>query len=74
MEQQTTAEIQTIPVPGTTGVPFKPTPAYIARTELTKLWQRVEKPGRYTGGEYGIPEKDLQNSEVRGGAQLPGYL
>ena len=38
--------------------PFSPFPEKLDPQALRRLWQIVEKPGRYAGGEYGIPERD----------------
>ena len=35
------------------------------RNEYMPLLRRVEKPGRYTGGEYGSVIKDKKNIDVR---------
>ncbi|MCB1319905.1 MAG: TIGR03960 family B12-binding radical SAM protein, partial [Leptospiraceae bacterium] len=44
---------------------FAPEYRQLRRTELRPLWQRVARPGRYTGGEFGIPERDPARAQVR---------
>ncbi|MFN3603320.1 MAG: TIGR03960 family B12-binding radical SAM protein [Leptonema sp. (in: bacteria)] len=44
---------------------FLPKIEYIDRDSLIPLLQRVEKPGRYVGGEFGIPQKNLENHLVK---------
>jgi len=46
-------------------IPFEPKLKYIDKNLLISLLQRVEKPGRYTGGEFGIPKKNPENFRVR---------
>jgi radical SAM family uncharacterized protein/radical SAM-linked protein len=46
-------------------IPFEPKLEYIDKNLLISLLQRVEKPGRYTGGEFGIPKKNPENFRVR---------
>jgi radical SAM family uncharacterized protein/radical SAM-linked protein len=48
--------------------PFHPELTTISRERLIPLLQRVEKPGRYTGGEFGIPKKEP--SAMRAGIVL----
>lgn len=47
------------------GRPFSPVLRYVPLERLTPVWQRVEKPGRYTGGEFGIPEKNPEEARAR---------
>lgn len=41
------------------------------RKELEKALQKVQKPARYVGGEYGQIKKDLKNIEVRAAFCFP---
>lgn len=45
--------------------PFAPQLCALDGRRLKALWQRVEKPGRYTGGEFGIPDKDPTAARAR---------
>ncbi|MCB1173348.1 MAG: TIGR03936 family radical SAM-associated protein [Leptospiraceae bacterium] len=44
---------------------FKPGLRLISRESIAPLLQQVEKPGRYTGAEYGIPQRDPAAAAVR---------
>ncbi len=46
-------------------VPFGTPPTFIDRQRILPLLQRVEKPGRYTGGEFGVPHKDPESARGR---------
>lgn len=43
---------------------FGPQRRRISRDLLRPLWQQVERPGRYTGGEFGIPEGQPERAHV----------
>lgn len=45
--------------------PYGPPLAAVDMDRVRRLWQRVEKPGRYTGGEFGIPDRDPARAAVR---------
>ncbi|GIX41083.1 MAG: hypothetical protein KatS3mg129_0816 [Leptospiraceae bacterium] len=45
--------------------PFEPKLEYIDKDLLKPLLQKVEKPGRYIGGEFGIPDKNPENYKVK---------
>lgn len=45
--------------------PFAPRLRFVERQRLAPLWQRVEKPGRYTGGEFGIPDRNPEQARAR---------
>ena len=44
---------------------FEPRTHHLEWEDLIPILQTVEKPGRYTGGEFGIPEKDLSKIETK---------
>lgn len=46
-------------------VAFAPELQFVDRNDVRPLLQRVEKPGRYVGGEFGVADKDPHRSEVR---------
>jgi radical SAM family uncharacterized protein/radical SAM-linked protein len=54
-----------LPHPERSSRPFAPELCMLDPRRLTPLWQRVEKPGRYTGGEFGIPDKDPVAARAR---------
>ena len=41
---------------------FSPQLQFVDKNNLTGILQRVEKPGRYAGGEFGIPKKTADQS------------
>ncbi len=43
----------------------------ILTKQLEKLYMKVEKPGRYTGGEWNIAKKELSNIHTRFGFAFP---
>ena len=45
--------------------PFGTDPAFIDRKKILPLLQKVDKPGRYTGGEFGVPYKDAKSARAR---------
>lgn len=45
--------------------PFFPKLEFIDKKILIPLFQKVEKPGRYIGGEFGIPKKNPSDYNVR---------
>ncbi|MCB1170205.1 MAG: TIGR03960 family B12-binding radical SAM protein [Leptospiraceae bacterium] len=46
-------------------VAFGTEPEMLKREEILPLLQKVEKPGRYTGGEFGVPYKDAYQARSR---------
>ncbi len=52
-------------VAGDASAAFAPEPRFVERDRIRPLLQRVDKPGRYTGGEFGIPERDPRSARVR---------
>ena len=46
-------------------VPFGSPVERIDRNRILPLLQKVEKPGRYTGGEFGVPFKDADSARAR---------
>lgn len=54
-----------VPHPDRASRPFAPQIASVDLERLRPLWQQVEKPGRYTGGEFGIPDKDPATARAR---------
>ncbi len=46
-------------------IAFSPSLERISWDSLRPLLQRVEKPGRYVGGEYRIKQKELKEDQVR---------
>lgn len=46
-------------------VPFGTEPELMNRDLILPLLQKVEKPGRYTGGEFGVPNKDVSSTRAR---------
>ena len=64
----TSAEVSTGIAPGASAsatAAFGTKPVYVDRAALTPLLQRVEKPGRYVGGEFGIPARDPHAAKAR---------
>lgn len=51
--------------PITIPVPFSPEPKWISKNEVISILQATEKPGRYSGGEFGIPEKSEESAAVK---------
>lgn len=47
------------------GAPFAPVIETIPVRRLQPLWQKVDRPGRYTGGEFGIPDSDPMKARAR---------
>ncbi|MCB1303161.1 MAG: hypothetical protein KDK37_02735, partial [Leptospiraceae bacterium] len=45
--------------------PFGSNVLELDRNRLVPLLQRVEKPGRYTGGEFGVPDKNPHTARAR---------
>lgn len=45
--------------------PFAPAPRALPEGRLRALLQKVERPGRYTGGEFGLPSADPMAAEAR---------
>ena len=45
--------------------PFAPALRQVGRERIRPLLQKVDKPGRYTGGEFGIPDRDPKSAAVR---------
>ncbi len=52
-------------VPATGHPPFAPVLERIDEHALRALLQKVERPGRYTAGEFGLPAADPLRSDVR---------
>ncbi|MBE7438780.1 MAG: DUF2344 domain-containing protein [Spirochaetales bacterium] len=46
-------------------MPFQPEPKFLSFEQLAPLLQQVERPGRYTGGEFGIPQCDPVSARAR---------
>jgi len=46
-------------------VPFSPEQKFLPFEKLAPLLQKVERPGRYTGGEFGIPARDPGKARSR---------
>lgn len=44
---------------------FGSPPEYLDRERILPLLQKVEKPGRYTGGEFGVPRRDVASARAR---------
>lgn len=51
--------------------PFNPQIRSIDRRSFLSALQQVEKPGRYVGQEFGIPDKDLNTAKVRAVLSYP---
>lgn len=48
-----------------TAGPFAPEVRFVERDRIRPLLQKVDKPGRYVGGEFGIPDRDPRKAVVR---------
>ena len=44
---------------------FSPEISFVDFKEISKVLQCIQRPGRYTGGEFGIPKKNPLTSKVR---------
>ena len=64
MNIQTKEKIKT-PIKTANKIPFHPKLKSVRYDQILTLLQRVERPGRYVGGEFGLAEKDLEKSSVR---------
>ena len=57
---------KTTKLPKDQDTPFSPLNESISREQIMPLLQRVQKPGRYVGGEFGLAEeKDIKRAQVR---------
>ena len=68
---RTDTTTKTVTAPAPESQAFGTTLRTVDRDRLTPLLQSVDKPGRYVGGEFGVPEKIPENTRVRAVLSYP---